>query len=155
MIVLAGGNLVLPDRILTGGCLLIDGERIAAVESQALVEPAGATIVDARDCFVVPGFIDVHVHGVDGHDSLDDGDALTRIAAALPRYGVTAFCPTTVACAPDALARLLAQVRAAAPDGRRAPPGCCRRISGQLHQSRTPGRAARSRACACPLRAAG
>ena len=53
--------------------------------------------------YIVPGFIDVHVHGVDGVDSLDarpDGDAVAAIAARLPRYGVTAFCPTTVACAP-------------------------------------------------------
>ena len=56
-----------------------------------------------RQCYVVPGFIDVHVHGVDGIDTLDDGDARRRDRRALPRYGVTAFCPTTVACDPGAL----------------------------------------------------
>ena len=35
------------------------------------------------------------------------------MAARLPRYGVTAFCPTTVACAPDALNRMLHDVRLA------------------------------------------
>jgi N-acetylglucosamine-6-phosphate deacetylase len=35
------------------------------------------------------------------------------MAERLPRYGVTAFCPTTVACAPDALRHVLAQVRRA------------------------------------------
>jgi N-acetylglucosamine-6-phosphate deacetylase len=38
---------------------------------------------------------------------------LDAIAAALPAYGVTAFCPTTIACAPDALAQLLEVVRGA------------------------------------------
>jgi N-acetylglucosamine-6-phosphate deacetylase len=57
--------------------------------------------------------VDVHVHGVGGYDTLDQGDTLARIAALLPQYGVTAFCPTTVACAPDALRRLLDQVKAA------------------------------------------
>ena len=112
MIVLAGGDLVLPDRILAGASLIIDGGRIAAVES-GRVEPSGATIIDTRGCSVVPGFIDVHVHGVDGHDTLDSGEALASIADALPRYGVTSFCPTTVACAPDVLARTLDAVRAA------------------------------------------
>ena len=42
-----------------------------------------------------------------------DGGAIAAIAARLPRYGVTAFCPTTVACAPDALAARARQVRRA------------------------------------------
>ena len=111
MIVLAGGDLVLPDRILSGGSLLVQDGRIAAVDARERVEPAGATIIDAREHFVVPGFVDVHVHGVLGHDSLDGGDAVSAIAAALPRFGVTAFCPTTVACAPEDLRRMLGAVR--------------------------------------------
>ena len=110
MIVLAGGDLVLPGRILPNASLLIDGARIAAVEPDAHVDAAGATIVETSECYVVPGFVDVHVHGVDGHDTLDEGDSVAQIASRLPRYGVTAFCPTTVACAPPALTIVLAQV---------------------------------------------
>ena len=43
------------------------------------------------------------MHGVDGVDTLDDvpgGGAIAAIAGRLPAYGVTAFCPTTVACRP-------------------------------------------------------
>jgi N-acetylglucosamine-6-phosphate deacetylase len=110
MIVLAGGDLVLPDQILTNASLLIDGTRIAAVEPKARVDSPGVTIIEIPDSYVVPGFIDVHVHGVDGHDTLDEGDPVAQIASRLPRYGVTAFCPTTVACAPHALRTVLAQV---------------------------------------------
>lgn len=113
MIVLAGGDLVLPDRILTGGSLVINGARVAGVESKARADPAGARIIDVTDCYVVPGFVDVHVHGVEGHDTLDGDGAIARIATRLPRYGVTAFCPTTVACAPNDLGNVLAQVRLA------------------------------------------
>ena len=67
MIALTGGDLVLADRIVTTGTLLIDDARIAAIENRR-VDPAGATMVDATGCYVVPGFIDVHVHGVEGHD---------------------------------------------------------------------------------------
>ncbi len=112
MLVLTGGDLVLPDRILTGGSLVIDGGRITAVEPRPAVDAAGATIVDVRDCFVVPGFIDVHVHGVDGVDTLDEGDSIGDMARRLPRYGVTAFCPTTVACGPSALRGVLRAVAA-------------------------------------------
>jgi N-acetylglucosamine-6-phosphate deacetylase len=117
MIVLAGGDLVLPDRILTGGSLVIDAGRVVAIDPRDRVDPAGATIVDARDRYVVPGFVDVHVHGLLGIDTLDGGEAIALMAAALPRFGVTAFCPTTIACAPGELRSMLAAVR----DARVAP----------------------------------
>ncbi len=114
MIVLSGASLVLPDRVLAPGTLVIEDGRIAEVRSDA---PSGGHAAFAfHGHYIVPGFIDVHVHGVHGVDSLDvrpDGDALAAIAARLPRYGVTAFCPTTVACGPEALRRVLDQVRRA------------------------------------------
>lgn len=112
MIVVSGGDLILPGRVISAGSLVIDAGRIVAVESRR-IDPEGATVVDASDCFVAPGFIDVHVHGLHGHDTLDGEGAVARIAALLPRYGVTAFCPTTVACAPDDLRGVLHQVRQA------------------------------------------
>jgi N-acetylglucosamine-6-phosphate deacetylase len=112
MIVLAGGDIVLPDRILTSASLILDNGRIAAIET-GRGAPAGATVVDARDSYIVPGFVDVHVHGVEGHDTLDGAGAIAAIASRLPRYGVTAFCPTTVACAPKELETTLVQVAAA------------------------------------------
>ena len=54
MIVLAGGDLVLPDRIVTGGSLVLDGGRIAAIEAGPADVP-GAERIDAAECFVVPG----------------------------------------------------------------------------------------------------
>ena len=110
MIVIAGGDIVLPDRILPSASLVVDGDRITAIEAAARVDSPGAAIIPAADCYVVPGFIDVHVHGVEGHDTLNDGDPVAAIAALLPQYGVTSFCPTTVACSPDALRGVLRQV---------------------------------------------
>ncbi|HXD18947.1 MAG TPA: N-acetylglucosamine-6-phosphate deacetylase [Vicinamibacterales bacterium] len=109
MIVLAGGDIVLPDRILTSASLIIDQGRIAAIDGTRGA-PAGASLVNVHDGFVVPGFVDVHVHGVEGHDTLDGAGALAEIAKRLPRYGVTAFCPTTVACSPADLSLTLQQI---------------------------------------------
>jgi N-acetylglucosamine-6-phosphate deacetylase len=111
MIVLSGASLVLPDRILSPGTLVIDGDRIAEIRSDAPSTGHAHSLFAFHGHYIVPGFIDVHVHGVDGFDSLDEGDPIADIAERLPRYGVTAFCPTTVACDPTALRRVLDQVR--------------------------------------------
>jgi N-acetylglucosamine-6-phosphate deacetylase len=112
MLALSGADLVLHDRVLPEASLLVEDGVIVAVEPRA-VQPEGADLIDLTGFLVVPGFIDVHVHGVEGIDALDDGQAIERIARRLPRYGVTAFCPTTVACAPDALQAVFDQVRRA------------------------------------------
>lgn len=105
MIEVSAGGLVLPDRLTGPGTLVIDGGRIVQVREGANPPHAGR--------YIVPGLIDVHVHGVDGADTLDGGDVVRRIARRMPRYGVTAFSPTTVACTPDALRAMLSDVRAA------------------------------------------
>jgi N-acetylglucosamine-6-phosphate deacetylase len=107
MLMLSGGDLVLPDRILTGGGLIIDEGRIAEIRPGSL--PGSPSSLHHH--YIVPGFVDVHVHGVGGTDALDDGEAIEAMARLLPRFGVTAFCPTTIACAPAPLRRVLDQVR--------------------------------------------
>ncbi len=110
MIVLAGADIVLPDRVLSRGSVVVEGARIAAIEPRIVDTPPGATRVDLAGSLVVPGFIDVHVHGVAGHDVLEGDDAVGEVAARLPQYGVTAFCPTSIACHPMALRTMLGAV---------------------------------------------
>ena len=118
MIVLSGASLVLPDRILSPGTLTIEDGRIAEIRPDAPSTSHPHSHFAFHGHYIVPGFIDVHVHGIEGIDSLDAPgeagvDPIASIAARLPRYGVTAFCPTTVACGPQALRRVLDQVRRA------------------------------------------
>jgi N-acetylglucosamine-6-phosphate deacetylase len=130
MIVLAGATLVLPDRLLERASLLIDDGRIAAIEARIVDGAPGAARVDLSDNLIVPGFVDVHVHGVEGHDVLDGPGAVSAVAARLPRYGVTAFCPTSIACAPPSLDRLLVDVEAATADSGAASRGESARVIG-------------------------
>ena len=113
MIVLAGAILVLPERVIDAGSIVVSDGRIEAIHDRVMTKPAGATYLDLAGHLIVPGFIDVHVHGVEGVDVLDDEQAVARVAAILPKYGVTAFCPTSIACTPEKLSALLSGVDAA------------------------------------------
>jgi N-acetylglucosamine-6-phosphate deacetylase len=110
MIVLSGADVVFPDGIRSPVTVVLDGDRIVEVTPGSRPGGAGLQHFDLNGHLIVPGFIDVHVHGVDGTDTLDSRDAVVRIAAGLPKYGVTAFCPTTVACAAATLREVLSGI---------------------------------------------
>jgi len=117
MIHLSGATVVQPAGLLSPATLTIDGDRIVEIASRR-APPSGS--IDLHDHYIVPGFVDVHVHGLAGVDSLDGRGAIAQIAQRLPRHGVTAFCPTSVACDPQSLRTLLdavASARATAPAG--------------------------------------
>jgi N-acetylglucosamine-6-phosphate deacetylase len=105
--------------------LVVDGDRIVDVSAASRPASNGEDHLDLHHHYIVPGFIDVHVHGLEGVDTLDGGDAVPSIASRLPKYGVTSFCPTTVACDLDALRQVLnsiAYARTLSPSGARVLP---------------------------------
>jgi N-acetylglucosamine-6-phosphate deacetylase len=110
--ILSGGRVVLEDSVLDPGSIVLDDGVIAEVRA-GTIERGGGDWHDVRGHLLVPGFIDVHVHGVEGIDTLATPDAVAKLAARFPRYGVTGFCPTTVGCPPLALRTLLDGVRQA------------------------------------------
>ena len=139
MIRLAGADLVLPDRVVAGGTILIDGERIEAVGDlppENDLPPEGGSHLEINfelpDHYVVPGFIDVHVHGLEGLDTLDGEESIAAIAERMPRFGVTAFCPTSLACDPPTLRRMLSGVRRARTT---RPPGGARVLPAHLESN--------------------
>src|SRR4029079_3995877 len=97
-------RLVLPDSIVDRGALVIDDAGgIADVRTAPIDRIAVPSWHALSGHIVVPGFIDVHVHGVEGADTLATATAVADMARRLPTYGVTGFCPTTVAGTPAAL----------------------------------------------------
>ena len=116
MILLRGASVVLADRVLGPATVAIDGDEIVEV-APGTRRAANASVADLHGHFIVPGFIDVHVHGVEGHDVQDPAAPIGAVARRLPKFGVTAFCPTTVACGPADLAQILRAIRQARDHG--------------------------------------
>jgi N-acetylglucosamine-6-phosphate deacetylase len=90
--------LVLPDHVSKASSLLIASGRIATIfdpnENQF---PKVDSIIDLEGLTLFPGFIDIHIHGAMGVDTMtaSAGD-LRRVAEFLARNGVTAWLPTLV-----------------------------------------------------------
>ena len=97
-IAITGGIAITPTEEINASLVLIEEERLAYVgprEGRQL--PPGAEEVDASGLYVFPGLIDTHVHGSHGDDVMLDGaDGLRRINAIFPRYGCTAWLPSTI-----------------------------------------------------------
>ncbi len=96
---ITGGTIVTENRQIESGILLCEDGKIKFIgeSAQVLPEP-DSIIIDAAGKFVLPGFIDTHVHGSGGDDVMTDGAAgLQRAGRKMLAYGTTAWLPTTIA----------------------------------------------------------
>ena len=118
---IVNGNVYTPDQVLAPGTVLIEEGSIVAVGSaDALAAPPEAESIDAEGMTVAPGFIDVHTHGLLGHDAM--GPGLAQVIRDLPAFGVTAFLGTTLTLPRDetfASLEAMAAVLDAPPPGAR------------------------------------
>ena len=104
MLKIFNGKIILPGRILDGGCLLIRNGLIEKIsendinfQPNQLADNETYRIVDAGGNYVSPVFIDIHVHGGGGYDFMDGTEeAFLAIADLHVRYGTTSMVPTTL-----------------------------------------------------------
>ena len=108
------GRIITPDSILDDKVLLFDEHIVSFVDAAKFKPDPALTLFDAQGDYVSPGFIDIHIHGCGGYDTMDeDPQALQKIAALLPQSGVTAFLPTTMTMADKQIRAALERIRAA------------------------------------------
>jgi N-acetylglucosamine-6-phosphate deacetylase len=103
------GAILTPAGFVRGTLERQDG-RIANVQGEPIREDA---VRDGGGPIILPGFIDLHVHGGGGRDVMEGGDAIGEIARVHARHGTTALLATTVTAPGDETAEALAALREA------------------------------------------
>lgn len=108
-------RIVTPEAVLDDATLIASEGRIVEVGPATHVRaPAGAVVVDARGLTILPGFLDVHVHGGGGADTMDaTPDALRAICRIHAAHGTTGLLATTMTQSQEKITAALANARIA------------------------------------------
>ncbi len=101
--VIKNGKVVTPLEVFEQAEVLIEDGKIAAV-GPGVSAGEQCEVIDASGLIVAPGYIDVHVHGSAGHDTMDGTvEAIAGMAKFFVTRGVTSFCPTTLTASAEAI----------------------------------------------------
>lgn len=97
-LIITNGQVILPSGIDPHKVVVCrDGKIEQIISPESFVPQPDDRIIDARQQYVSPGFIDIHVHGGGGHDFMDGTvEAFLGVAETHARYGTTAMIPTTL-----------------------------------------------------------
>ncbi|ASJ55291.1 N-acetylglucosamine-6-phosphate deacetylase [Brevibacillus formosus] len=92
------GNLVADGQELHNGLVVVENGTISyAGKADEYGKALPDHVVTVEDGWICPGFVDMHMHGIDGYDTMDGTpESLQAISTALARHGVTSFLATTM-----------------------------------------------------------
>lgn len=111
-------RIVTPDTTVKNGWILLSDGRIAAIGKETgSVEHArtlarDCEVIDGQGGYILPGFIDVHVHGGYGHDFMDaDAEGLDAITRFHAQNGTSIMLATTVTASKEDIDQVLIRVQ--------------------------------------------
>lgn len=103
--VICNGKIVLKDKILEKRNLCFENGKITAITEENI--PCDK-IIDAKENYVSPGFIDIHTHGAGGYDFLDNTEQSYLEAARVhAEHGATAIVPTLTSVDTDTMKKAI------------------------------------------------
>jgi N-acetylglucosamine-6-phosphate deacetylase len=113
---LYNGNLLLPSGIENHKAIYFDDKIIEIIDEEKLSESPykDAILLDAKGAYISAGFIDIHIHGYKGCDTMDGSvSSLKKISKGLASGGVTSFLATTMSMPLEEVAKALQAIRRA------------------------------------------
>lgn len=103
-------NIIYLNKIEKGSVLVKDG-KIDKINPEVINNDQ--EIINAEDLFLSPGFIDVHIHGAGGYDTMDGTEeAINNIAKTIVKHGTTSFVPTTMTMSIEDIHKAVTAVKA-------------------------------------------
>ena len=97
-IAIYASRVLTPQEELSDSVILVDGSKITAIGHRDEIQiPADAVHYASPGSTVVPGFVDIHIHGAGGHDVMEGtARALDKVTETVARHGTTSILATTV-----------------------------------------------------------
>ena len=113
-IIIINGTIITPFHLVSGKAIIIEKGKIIEIVNKEELKTAtltGVEVIEAKDKFIVPGYIDIHIHGGGGSDVMDgDYEAINQIAITHSHFGTTSFLPTTMTMSKDKIIRSLRSI---------------------------------------------
>ena len=105
------GAVIANGAEITDGLVVIEGSTIRfAGEAREFSGELPESIIQV-DGWICSGFMDIHMHGIDAHDTMDGTpESLQAISKALTRFGVTSFLATTMTAPYEQIEPVLASI---------------------------------------------
>lgn len=102
------GSVYGADFKFSNQTILTKDDRIESIDPAALEAITESDdILDASDCYVIPGLTDVHFHGCVNHDFCDaDFEGVHTMAQYELQNGITTICPATMTLGADTLSAI-------------------------------------------------
>ena len=111
--IIKNAKIVLKDRIIENGCIKIVDEKIDCI-CDSICDCGCEEVLDARGNIIMPGFIDIHIHGSGNIDFMDASPAdYLAISKTLYKEGVTTYLATTLTSDTESLLKVARSVKEA------------------------------------------
>ena len=109
-------DIILPEKIIKNGAVLFDEsiKKIYKIDDymESEFDKETIEIIDGKEGYLTPGFIDIHIHGTNGKDAMDATyEAIDTISENVIKSGVTHFLPTTMTMAKQNINEALKNIK--------------------------------------------
>ncbi len=109
---LINGKIVFKDGIKSGLAVLFDEKIVDIIDNEKAKAMTGVEFTDAEGKYVLPGLVDIHIHGYNGVEAGEDTEnSVPVMAEGVIKNGVTSFLPTTMTVAMEDIEKSLTAIR--------------------------------------------